>query len=316
MLEDKQSYIANFNCTFGKENQPMLDYFFEIILPAFLKEEDQKKGSKKKDADFFFRDVKLTNVKGEFVLAGLIVRSTTLEVKSRIIDGELVRTNEVYPSDPYSYFLINLKNHRMVLVKNQKGSPTLKNFSVTARDKIKTFIREENNVREEKLPNVNLNVVAIPFKGAIEEELKKVKKIKNVTLRFYPLNGDIIDNETVDYLTESLEKLGSKTGNITYNTPDNKDNVVSIIKDTKGLMKPTIRVKFNNGTSGTLKDDSFTEVMSIPLDEEETFNQNIDEITGKVINKTEFNETSEENRSIYDRMYTKLENAYNKLFKK
>ncbi|XYR59697.1 hypothetical protein ACS4RT_12415 [Bacillus amyloliquefaciens] len=81
-------------------------------------------------------------------------------------------------------------------------------------------------------------------------------------------------------------------------------------------MKPTIRVKFNNGTSGTLKDDSFTEVMNIPLDEEETFNQNIDEITGKVINKTEFNETSEENRSIYDRMYTKLENAYNKLFKK
>ncbi|XYR59699.1 hypothetical protein ACS4RT_12425 [Bacillus amyloliquefaciens] len=54
MLEDKQSYIANFNCTFGKENQPMLDYFFEIILPAFLKEEDQKKGSEKKDAELLF----------------------------------------------------------------------------------------------------------------------------------------------------------------------------------------------------------------------------------------------------------------------
>lgn len=317
LLEDKHSYIANFNCTFGKENQPMLDYFFEIILPAFSKEEeDQKKGSEKKETDFFFRNVKLTNVKGEFVLAGLIVKSTTLEVKSRIIKGELVRTNEIYPSDPYSYFLINLKNHRMVLVKNQKGSPTLKNFSVTAREKIRNYTREENEVREEKLPNVNLNVVAIPFKGAIEEELKKVKQIKNVTLRFYPLNGDIIDNETVDYLTETLEKLGSKTGDITYNTPTNKDNVVSIIKDTKGLMKPTIRVKFNNGTSGTLKDDSFTEVMSIPLNEEETFNQNIDEITGKVINKPEFNETSEENRSIYDRVYTRLENAYNTLFKK
>lgn len=315
MLDDKQSYIANFNCTFGKEDEPMLDYFFEIVLPALSKEEE--KDSEKK-TEFFFRNVKLTNVKGVFVLAGLIVKSTTLEVKSRIINGELVRTNEIYPSDPYSYFLINLKNHRMVLVKNQKGSPTLQNFSVTAREEIKKFIREKNVElsKEEELPNVHLNVVAIPFKGAIEEELKKVKQIKNVILRFYPLNGDIIDNETVDYLTESLELLGSKTGNITYNTPTNKDNVASIIKDTKGLMKPTIRVKYKNGTTRTLKDESFTEVMSIPLDEEETFKENIDVITGKVITKEEFAETSEENKSIYDRMYTRLENAYNKLFKK
>ncbi|GAB1303978.1 hypothetical protein [Bacillus safensis] len=317
MLENKNSYIANFNCTFGKDHRPMLDYFFDIILPAFVNDDVQEGvHSPKSKPQFFFENAKLTNVKGEFVLAGLIVKRTTLEVKSKIINGRLERTNEIHPSDPYSYFIINLKNHRMVLVKNQKGSPTLKNFSVTARDKIKKFIRKENEHREEKLPDIHLNVVAIPFEGAIEEQLKKVKQIKNVTLRFYPLNGDIIDNETVDHLTKSLEKLGSKTGNITYNTPTNKDNVASIVKDTKGLMKPTIRVKFKNDTLGTLKDDAFTEVMSIPLDDSETFNQNIDDITGKVINKDEFNETSDENVSIYHRAYTKLENAYNKFFKK
>lgn len=318
LINQKSSYIANFNLTFGTEDMPMLTHFENIILPAFTKNIREENRKKNKKTSFFFEQVKLTNIKGEFVLAGLIVKSTTLEVKSRVIDGELVRTNEVYPTDPYSYFLINLKNHRMVLTKNQNGSPTLNNFSSTAKEVLNNFIREQNSKSEkdQKLPFANLNVVAVPFKGAIDDELKRVKKINKVTLRFYPLNGDIIDNETVDELTETLRKLGSKTGLVQYNTPTNNENVAKVIKDTKGLMKPSVNVTFRNGTSGTLKDDSFTEVMSIPLNEDETFLQNIDVIAGKVINEEEFNETSEENKNIYDRFFAQIESLYNNFFKK
>lgn len=318
MIIDKTSYIANFNLTFGSDNTPMLSQFENIIFPAFTRNYKEENRKKNKKTTFFFEQVKLTNVKGEFVLAGLIVKSTSLEVKSRIIDGELVRTDEVYPSDPYSYFLINLKNHRMVLVKNQNGSPTLTNFSSTTRDVLFDYIREQNKIignKNEKLPMPNLNVVAIPFEGTIEEQLKDVKKINNITLKFYPLNGDIMENETVDELTETLKALGSKTGYLRYNSPQNKENVSQIVKDTKGLLEPTVKVQFNNGTSGTLKDDSFTEVMSIPVDEEETFLQNIDVIAGKVINKEEFIETSPENKRIYDRFFTKIEGLYNKFLR-
>lgn len=309
--EFKQAFIANFNCTFGKKNEPMLNHFFDVILPAFSEEPKGKRNS------FFFENVKLTNVKGEYALAGLIVRRTTLEVKSRYINGELIKTNEIYPSDPYSYFVINLQNHRMVLVKNQKGSPTLSNFSSLAKEVLKDFISRKNVdlPENEKIPQVLLNVVAIPFKGAILEELKRVKKINNVTLRFYPLNGDIMDNETVEHLTEALKSLGSKTGAVRFNTPTEKENVAKVVEDTKGLMKPTIQVEYKNGTKGTLRDGSFTEVMNIQVEETESFGKNIDTITGKVINKEEFNEVSEENRSIYNRFYGKLEEFYNKLFK-
>ncbi|KGR88414.1 hypothetical protein [Lysinibacillus odysseyi] len=309
--ETKQAFIANFNCTFGKKHEPMLNHFFDVILPAFTQE------SKGKPKKFFFENVKLTNAQGEFALAGLIVKRTTLEVKSRYVDGQLIKTNENYPSDPYSYFVINLQNHRMVLVKNQKGSPTLSNFATLARDVLKNYVSVKNSELkdEEKIPQVLLNVVAIPFQGAILEELKKVKKINNVTLRFYPLNGDIMDNETVDHLTETLKSLGSKTGSVSFNTPTDKDNVAKVIEDTKGLMKPTIKVEYSNGTTGTLKDGSFTEVMKIQVDETESFGKNIDTITGKVINNPEFNEVSQENRSIYNRFYDKLEKHYKKLFK-
>lgn len=318
MIKNKTSYIANFNCTFGSENEPLLTFFEKIILPAFTKDFKEENRKKNRKTTFFFDQVKLTNVKGEFVLAGLIVKSTTLEVKSRLIDGELVRTNEVYPTDPYSYFLINLKNHRMVLVKNQNGSPTLNNFSTAAKDVLNRYIREQNSMIEEKdqkLPSIYLNVVAIPFEGIIEDELKRVKKINKVTLRFYPLNGDIMDNETVDDLTETLRKLGSKTGLVQYNTPTNNENVAKVIENTKGLMNPTVKVIYKNGTSGTLKDDSFTEVMDIPVDDDETFLQNIDVIASKVINKEEFNETSQENQNIYDRFFTQIEGLYNKFLK-
>ncbi|MBD7937152.1 hypothetical protein H9655_08920 [Cytobacillus sp. Sa5YUA1] len=319
MISNKPSYIANFNLTFGKNDQPMLSEFESIILPAFTQENPESKNIKlnKNSPTFFFEEVRVTNVKGEYVLAGLIVKSTKLEVKSRIIDGKLTRTNLEYPTDPYSYFIINLKNHRMVLVKNQNGSPTLKNFASTASLLLKNFIRTENEYRNEdnKLPYSNLNVVAIPFKGKIFDELKKAKKINQIQLKFYPLNGDIIDNETVDDLTESLNKLGSKTGHVQFNSPDNDENVGTLIEDTKGLLKPTVRVTYENGSKATLKDDSFTEVVYIPVSESESFYENIDNISGKVINKPEFSDTSEENKSIYERAYSKIENIYNRLFK-
>jgi hypothetical protein len=317
MIKTKQSYIANFNITFGKNDEPMLSYFESIILPAFTQESDSKYIKLAKNSPtFFLEEVRLTNIKGEFVLAGLIVKSTKLEVKSRVINGKLTRTNLEYPSDPYSYFIINLKNHRMVLVKNQNGSPTLKNFSSTVSMLINNYILEQNRekIENEKLPNANLNVVAIPYEGKIHDELTKVKKINQVQLKFYPLNGDIIENETVEDLTDTLNKLGSKTGHLQFNSPENEISVGTLLQDTKGLLKPTIRVTYENGSKATLKDDSFTEVIHIPLSEQESFYENINTITGEVINKPEFNETSTENKNIYDKFYSVLEKMYNKLF--
>lgn len=316
MLENKTLTIANFNCTFGNENEPMLEHFEDIILPAF-KMDNVKEN---KDTSYFFDNVEISMIKGEFVLAGLLIKRTMLEVKSIYKEGEgLKRTHEVYPSDPYSYFLINLKNHRMALVKNQKGSPNLSNFSATAKHVLQSYIRSYNqNVseKEEKLPSVHLNVVAIPFEGVIKEELRKVQKIFNVTLRFYPLNGDISNNDTFKHLTEILDDVDSGSGYVQINTPDNKQKVAELLDDSKGLVKPSIRVKYRDGSKKTLKDDSFTEEMKIPLDDEESFRENIDNIAGKIINKEEFNETSDENRRIYDKFFTKIESLYNKYLKK
>ncbi|MDA2756502.1 hypothetical protein PDQ74_05850 [Bacillus cereus group sp. Bc005] len=305
MIERKSLYIANFNCTFGKENKPMLDYFEEIVMPAFQQSQVRESDGNK----YFFDNVKLIMVKGEFMLGGLLIKRTKLEVKSLYTEGKLTLTNEIHPSDPYSYFLINLKNHRMVLVKNQKGSPNLGNFSATAKYVLKDYVGKINRDiedKEERLPAANLNIVAIPFKDAIRKEMRNVKKIQNVILRFYPLNGDIDGNEVFTYMREMLEEVDSKSGYTQINTPDNRENVINLLDDTNGLVRPTLRVVYNNGSARTLRDDSFTEEMQIQLEDTEDLYENLDSIAGRVINEEQFTDTSEENQNIYERWFGKL----------
>lgn len=315
MLEKKTLYVANFNCTFGKNDEPLLNHFEDIILPAF--QEDIVYENKRNGNEYLFEDVELSNKNGIFVLVGLLVKKTHLDIKTRYDkNGVLIATNDRVPSDPFSYFIINLQNHRMALVKNQKGSPTVGDFEKTASFILKTFVKNYNvNVdqKEDKLPRPNLNVVTIPYEGKIEEELKKVQKIETAVLRFYPLNGDISPNSLFNELREMLSEVESKTGSTQINNPKNHRKMAGLLKDTKGTVKPILKVIYSNGSRRTLRDSDFSESSKIDLDDSLPFHENMGEISGKVINQEEYNETSEENKSIYHTFFSKLESLfYNK----
>lgn len=313
MIEKRDLYVANFNCTFGKEDEPLLAHFEDIILPAF--KEGIVYHNKRNGNEYLLEDVELSMKNGIFVLVGLLVKKTFLDIKTRYDDqGVLKPTNDRIPSDPFSYFIINLKNHRMALVKNQKGSPSVGDFDKTASYILKTFVNEHNesmNSDEDKLPVPNLNVVTIPFEGKIEEELKKVQKIESAVLRFYPLNGDISPNKVFNELREMLAEVDSKTGNTQFNNPKDHRKIADILKDTKGTVKPTLKVIYGNGAKRTLRDKDFSESTKIDIDDTLTFHENMDEISGKVINQEEYNETSDENDSIYSKFFSRLERLFN-----
>ncbi|GIO35758.1 hypothetical protein J41TS12_06190 [Paenibacillus antibioticophila] len=314
MIEKKNLYIANFNCTYSKnkKNEPLLSNFETILLPAFTHGIIYK--NSKTGNEFLFEDVELSLRNGIFVLVGLIVKRTHLEIKTRYNEsGALITTNDLIPSDPFSYFIINLQNHRMVLVKNQKGSPTVSDFDKTASHILSMYVREYNKLvseSENKLPKPNLNVVTIPYSGKIEEELKKIKKIESAVLRFYPLNGDISTNELFNELREMLDEVDSKTGSTQFNNPQDHGKIAEILKDTKGTVRPTLRVIYGNGSKRTLRENDFSEVTKVDLDDTSSFHDNMNEISGKVINQPQYNETSEENNSIYQRYFSKLENIF------
>ncbi|GKS13715.1 hypothetical protein YDYSY3_47150 [Paenibacillus chitinolyticus] len=312
MLSSKIMTIANFNLTFGEKNEPMLNYFESIVYPALKNVE----GVKIEKSPYTFENITLTIKNGIFVFCGLLVKSTLLEVYSRYDSkGNLQRISDKYPSDPYSYFMINLQNHRMALVKNQKGSPTVKDLENAVERVLKKYVSEQNENQPkdsvERLPKPILNIVSIPFSGKLIEELKKVKKIEKLTMRFYPLNLDVSTHSTFNHLRELLEETGSTSGNTQINSPTNTDGVVELLEETKGLIKPSLRVVYSNNSKRTLTEDNFSYTSNIDLDDEDTFQENLNMISGKVINQQDYIKTSEENGKLYEKFFSMLERMFN-----
>jgi hypothetical protein len=310
----RELIIANFNCTFGEKNKPMLEYFDEILYPSFIA--DIKKVNKKSKDEYFFTNVKLVEYEKDlFALVGFLVKKTVLEIKSGYDANGLFDEDKHIPTAPYSLFAIFLNNHRMILIKNQKkGSPDLRNFSATAKFYLKDFVNKYNKgkKKDERFPRAYLNIASMPSEKTIKEQLKGVKTINKVTLRFYPLNGDVDNSKVLRSLRAELDELQSKSGNKTINTPKNHDGVANLVNDTRGNAIPTVNVTFNDGETRTIRNDEFTEKIRI---ESTNSNLSIDDtvdLIGEVSSRDEIKEVGEENKIIYLNNYKMIKANWEK----
>lgn len=308
-MSNKKMIIANFNVVFGEDEQPLLKYFDSIVLPAFNKDYKNISG----DTEFKFMNVKVIDTdKNSYALTGIIVKNTVIEIKSKFNDeGYLVETDESYPTAPYSLFFINLKNHRMTLVKNQKGSPDLKNFSSTFSKMVLKYVRSENHIRKdidlEELPLPVVNIVGIPMRESIEDALLKVEKINKLTLRFYPLNGDLDFSGLFEDITTDLRhKVGSKSGSLILNSPTNIEGVIEVLDAAQGTIEPLFNVTYPDKTKGKISNNKISESMEIIVDNTGNINEDLQQIIEKTENIESLNYVSEENKKIYEENINKI----------
>ena len=127
-MAEKQMTIADLNVVFGKEEEPLLKRMDDIVLPA-LQSGIIRPASE--NTRFLFEDCQIVEMNGELVLKGIIIKDTILDVMSEYTEAGLRKTDKHFPSSPYSIFMIFLKNHRMVIVKNQSGSPDIRSFKTS-----------------------------------------------------------------------------------------------------------------------------------------------------------------------------------------
>lgn len=293
--------VANFNVVFGNEERPMLDYFDSIIYPAFLSEIE--KSGKNQDT-YFFREIEvIKNKNGDAAIIGRIIKRTILEVFSDLNErGDLVEKDEHYSSAPYSTFIIYLRNHRMLFVPNQKGSPTLTNFKSAVEYILKKFISNYNSKNEKKLPYVLVNIVGVPSAKSLEELLKTVKKINSLTLKFYPLNGDVDFSDVFGIMSTDLRKaVGSKTGQIVLNSPKSMGGVVGVLQQAGGTINPILRVTTSEDTVVKLQDDQMTEKYEMEMEPKLTLEQKKKQIIDKANEIDTLRFTTDNHDRIYER---------------
>lgn len=306
-MSEKVMQFANFNITFGENNSPMLAYFEEIIFPAF--NSGYVRGKKDDALRYSFSDVEIKEIDGELVLAGNYIKDTEYEINTTIKEGDLVDTPAHVPTAPYSRFIIFLKNHRMVLVKNEMRSPDIRSFQKTVRDMLTAYIRRENQKREkdQKLPFAVVHIVDIPLMGNIENVLKTVNKVNWLKLRFFPLNNDLDPMPLTQMMRNDMHKVGSKTGNLVFNSPGSKEGIKEVIQSTGGMAAASMRVTDNEGETRSIKEDAFTS--SSKVEYEGNVNARGDlYITSQAKKNDAVVYTSAENASMYERFWGRLKN--------
>lgn len=305
----KKASVMNFNLVYyGKdEEKPLLSYFDNIFMPALTANIVRQT----KDAKYFFINVEVNQDNdGEYVLTGLLVKKTVLEVKSDINEhGQLIEKDDRYPTAPYSMFVIYLKNHRMLYIENQKGSPDIRSFKATIKFVVNRYVCDMNKQLEEKgeeeLPIPIINVTGIPVRSKIDEALKDVIKINQLVLRFYPLNGDIDYLVLLDGISEDLrKKVGCKNGEIILKSPENINGVIEVVSKSDGTVEPIFNVTYADKRKGKIKNDEVSEKLEMDIlgDTLEEKKSTIEK--GKKIKAITY--TSENNKKIYEEYQAKI----------
>lgn len=281
-MDTKQMSVANVNLVFGPNEEPLIRRVDDIVLPA-LQSGFVREGSKK--TKYFFENVCIREISEDvWVLQGLIIKDTVLDVMSEYSATEgLTQTEKHIKSAPYSLFILYLKNHRMLLVKNQQGSPDVRAFSSTLKSVISEFVRSHNelaggNGKSFKRLYPSLSVTGIKTAANVKETLKDVEKINELVLKFYPLNAEWDYNPVFGAIDQQVrKKIQSKKGRMIFRSPKSIDGVAELIEETEGMVKSEMKVTYKHNSNasdrgsqrtGTIKDDQVSDVMSIELTKE------------------------------------------------
>ena len=266
-MNEKIMHYANFNVTFGSKDEPMLTHFSDIVFPAFLNKEFRRVNSGAKTS-FYVSDVEIKEINNEYVLAGNYIKDTQYDVFTTVQDGKLVDTPQQVPTAPYSRFIIFLKNHKMILIRNEGKSPDVRSFQNTVNKMLHHYIRQHNlkMVNEEsKLPFAYVNIVDIPLSKDIEEVLKTVKQIKKLRLKFFPLNNDINPELIAQGIDEQLKKTRSRNALLEFTSPESRNEVKELLDGSAGLATIRMDVVDAQGNKTKINEDSFVSQKKVPL---------------------------------------------------
>lgn len=300
MKIEREAQIANFNVVIGDEEKPMLEYFDTLIYPALT----SKFTKKENETEYLFKGVQIVKDKADnYVLVGKLVKRTILEIRSDINnEGELVEKDEHYSSAPYSTFVIYLKNHRMVLVPNQKGSPTLASFRSTITKVISKYRNDINEklADDKKIPEPMIRVVGIPSVRSISEALKTVDRVNELRLKFYPLNGDIDFSGMFSNMTTDLRKaVDCKNGETILKSPKNMDGIAKVLEESAGTVEPILWVTTKEKSKVKLRETEVTERYKIKLNEENDFEEESKEVVKETEDLPIIKFTNQNHEEIY-----------------
>ena len=268
-ISEKTLQLANFNITFGEDDEPFLIHLEDFVFPAM------RSGIIKqtKASRFYFEDVLIKKVGAGYVLTGMFVKDTTYQVRTVVKDNRLVEHPVSIPTAPYSRFIVFLESHRMVLIKNEGASPTARNFQTTLVHILKHYRQKHNELVRRKgvgspLPHPAVSIVVMPLLSDLRATLLSLDKIKALRFSFFKLNNDCDSSDLAHVIRSAMGDVHSKTSNTQFNSPQSVEGTALLVEEcTKnGLASATIKGAKEDGSIVTIRDNEYNSSLSVPVE--------------------------------------------------
>ncbi|MES2307342.1 MAG: hypothetical protein V4507_00630 [Verrucomicrobiota bacterium] len=225
----KQIEIGNLVVKFGADLK-LLDLFDEIIGPAFFDDSLQRKYG---DTSYLFHKPRLIKIKDEVCLIGRLVKNTVLLQQQILVGNNLKSASGSMPSSPSSLFVLVLSCHRLIFVKEHKGSPGTKEFKATfswhLKKKYGQFIRSlsqildpEKNVKPTlkelriKYPFPTVDLTPIGSEESLVSFVHKFKTLEVITASLLATNDETDNADLFRDIRSSNDRIRSHKTTLRY----------------------------------------------------------------------------------------------------
>lgn len=233
MNNTKRMEIANLTCRSKLGDKELLDVFVDYFLPAMQNQEVP--GSKNSETLFYkFIDLDVAKIENELVLYGRFIKCLNIE-REQILEGDtLISSYETMDSAPSSFFVLILRNHKLLWVKEMSRAPLLKDFRAALLKMLKNerfnlidnYIKsktsnlffdknDKQNIERKaysEYPELEISVTPLGNNIQIKERLSRFKNIYNITLKALKRNNELGSDYSMlaKKMSETQEKMEAK----------------------------------------------------------------------------------------------------------
>lgn len=232
-MNKKRMEVANLTCRSILGDKELLDVFVDYFLPAMQNQEVP--GSRNSETLFYkFIDLNVTKIENELVLYGRFIKCLNIE-REQILDGDkLIPSFESMDSAPSSFFVLILRNHKLLWIKETSRAPLLKDFRAALSKMLKkerfnlinnyvesqtlNLFLDKNNMQNierkayAEYPELELSVTPLGNDVQIRERLSRFKNIYNITITALKRNNELGSDFSMlaQKMSETQEKMAAK----------------------------------------------------------------------------------------------------------
>lgn len=219
-MRKNQLQVANFICTFGASGD-LLDYANEIVIPTFFNDSLVREYGSTKYYIYepFWWDFG-ENGESDLAICGRFVKETVLRREQIIVQGALTEDHQEMDSVPSAFFVLMLRDHRLIYFAETSHAPELQAFASTLRVLMRRvwrkFIAELKNSSVAKVtmkqlqlenPMPTLTIIPVAKEGDIRSLLADFKQIQRIKFRLIKPNQETDTSEVLQSVRDRFTPL-------------------------------------------------------------------------------------------------------------